>query len=125
MKIYIILLLHLFLQLNSLTANDPYDYPNTKKCLAVTPTEKKNCNDISKDYTQDGRDQEIACCYVTYSSSDEGKVEKCVPIFKTLNGLHMYEEQIKNVGGSSISIDCSSQKLFVSLLMIFTFAFLI
>ena len=125
MKIYIILLLHLFLQLNSLTANDPYDYPNTKKCLAVTPTEKKHCTDLSSDFTQDEKKQEIACCYVTYSSSDEGKVEKCVPIFKTLNGLHMYEEQIKNVGGTSISMDCSSQKLFVSLLMISIFGFLI
>ena len=134
MKIlHIIFLLNLFLQISSLDSNEnfdngtydyEYDYPNTKKCLAVTPSEEDHCTKIKSDYSVEGKRQEIACCYVTYNSDDEGKLKKCVPIFKTINGIHMYEEQLKNVGGSSISINCSSQKLIVSLLMMCIFGFL-
>ena len=134
-KLHIIFLLNLFLQINSLDSNEnfdnitydydyEYDYTNTKKCLAVTPEKEDSCTKIASDYSVEGKRQQIACCYVTYKSDDEGKVAKCVPVFKTINGIHMYEEQLNNVGASSISINCSSQKLIVSLLMICIFGFL-
>ena len=122
MKIYFILLLNLLLQYQFLTIDN---YVNSKKCIEMNPSSKEDCHKIKSDMSKENNNQEIACCYTTYSSEDEGEVKKCVPIFKTLNGLHMYEEQIKNVGGSGISMDCFSQRTFISLLMIYILLFLL
>ena len=84
MKIlHIIFLLNLFVKISSLDSNEnfdnstydydyEYDYPNTKKCLAVTPNQEDDCTKIKSDYSVEGKRQEIACCYVTYNSDDEG-----------------------------------------------------
>ena len=125
MKIDIILFLNLFLLLNSLDANSSYSYENAQKCLTVEANEKSDCHAIPNDYTNDEKKQIIACCYVTYNSDAEGKVEKCVPIFKTTNGLYMYEEQLKNIGGTKISMDCSSKRIIISFLMISIIFFLL
>ena len=121
MKIYIILLLNLVLQYTALSENDDKSYENSKKCINVQDPSEKNCHDIPSE----SNEAEIACCYVTYNSEDEGSVEKCVPIYKTVNGLHMYGEQLKNIGATSISMDCSSQKIIMSILMISIIAFLL
>ena len=115
MKIYLILILNLFLQFQFKTDDE---YEHSKKCIQVIPKHKENCNNVGIDISQENHNQKIACCLATYTTEDEGNVMKCVPIFKTLNGLHMYEEQIKAAGGSGISIDCFSQRAFISLLLI-------
>ena len=86
-------------------------YPNSKQCISVVPNIKEDCNNIGSDIIYD---KEVACCFVTYSSSEEGSVKKCIPLYKTINGLHMYEQQLKNVRASSISMDCSSKKNLIS-----------
>ena len=86
-------------------------YPKSKQCISIIPEKKSDCNDIGSDIIYD---KEIACCFVTYSSSEEGSVKKCIPLYKTINGLHMYEQQLKNVRAGSISMDCSSKKIFIS-----------
>ena len=95
------------------------DYENSEICITVNPKEKKDCNSVGSDLYLGY--QEIACCYVTYKL--DSKVEKCVPVLKTFNGLSMYENQIKNMGASSISIDCSSNYLTLSILLILLILF--
>ena len=86
-------------------------YPNSKQCIAVVPNSEQDCHKIGSDIIYN---KEIACCYVTYKSSEEGNAKKCIPLYKTINGLHMYEQQLKNVRASSISMDCSSKKILIS-----------
>ena len=106
--VFIVSIILSYYYTNSLSSTS---YPNSKQCIAVIPNKKNDCNDIGSDYIYD---KEIACCYVTYSSSEEGSVKKCIPLYKTINGLHMYEQQLKNVRASSISMDCSSKKILIS-----------
>ena len=88
---------------------------DTETCIEKKPNVKEDCNKI-KFTEKDESKHEIACCFVKYSSSDEGKVTKCVPVYKTTNGLHMYNEQLKNMGATSISIDCYAKRDIISLL---------
>ena len=112
MKLCFFILSIIIFEYNSLTSTD---YINSKKCIGVVPSDKLDCNNVGSDYFNG---KEIACCFVTYNSEYEGSAKKCVPIYKSINGLHMYEEQIKNTGGSSISMDCSSKRIIISILMI-------
>ena len=98
----------LFYYTNSLSSTL---YPNSKRCIEVVPEKKEDCNDVGVDKLSD---KLIACCYVTYKSSEEGNAKKCIPLYKTINGLHMYEQQLKNVRASGISMDCSSKKILIS-----------
>ena len=110
MKFLSIILLNLFFLFNS-------KYENSQRCVAITnPSNKETCHDVQSDFSEFKK--RIACCYVEYNTDDEGDVKRCVPIYKTINGLHMYEEQLENLGANSIDIDCSSQKIIISFLMI-------
>ena len=91
-----------------------FSYNTSEACMSVNPNESKDCNNITSEYS--GGYKEIACCFVTYSL--DGNVKKCVPVMKTLNGLNMYITQIENMGGSSISVECSSSYLSISILLI-------
>ena len=95
------------------------EYENPKACVAITnPSNKYECHAIpSQIISMGSRRVSIACCYVEYSTDDEGVVKMCVPIYKTINGLHMYEEQLENLGANSISMNCSSQKIFISFII--------
>ena len=121
MKIYIFLLLNLVLQYTALIDIENNTYENSVKCINVENPNKDNCHSIPYYIAEEN----ITCCYVTYNSDDEGSVEKCVPLYKTINGLHMYEEQLKNIGGTSISMDCSSQRTIMAILMISIIVFLL
>ena len=79
---------------------------------------KEDCHKIPSDFNELLVQQEIACCYVSYKSEDEGNIKKCVPLFKTKNGVHMYKEQLKNIGATSITINCSSQRVIISFFMV-------
>ena len=108
--IFILSIILTYYYTNSLSSTT---YPNSKQCIAVVPNSDQDCFKIGSDSIYD---KTIACCYVTYKSSEEGSVKKCIPLYKTLNGLHMYEQQLKNVRASSISMDCSSKKILISYL---------
>ena len=118
MKISFLLLITLLIGVKLFTETID-SFPNSKLCVAKKPDSKGDCHGISPDFSDDQKHRRIACCYVTYSTDDDGKVKKCVPMYKTLNGLHMYKEQLKNFGATSVSINCSSQKIIASLLIIF------
>ena len=109
-KIFLILLINfLFLSyVNSVV---------TQPCLDQKANNKDDCNKIEIKEMDESK-HTIACCFVKYKSEDEGKIQKCVPVYKTINGLHMHKEQLKNMGGSSISIDCSAQRVFIPLFML-------
>ena len=92
-----------------------YDYTHSKECIDTKPKNKNDCHSIEYDVSEDENQRIIACCYVSYTNDDEGDVKKCVPMYKTTNGIHMYREQVKNLGGTSININCSAQKLIISL----------
>ena len=112
MKIYIIILIDLFFLLIE-------KYENSTECINKKPVKnKEDCLSMPSDYSDLLVQQEIACCYVSYKSDDEGRIKKCVPLFKTRNGVHMYKEQLKNIGAMSIDINCSSQKVIISLFML-------
>ena len=113
MKIYIIILINLFfLSIEK--------YENSTDCINKKPVKNKDdCLTMPSDYSDLLVKQEIACCYISYKSDDEGSIKKCVPLFKTRNGVHMYKEQLKNMGAMSINIDCSSQRVIISLFMLF------
>ena len=95
------------------------DYENSEICITVNPKDKKDCNSVGSDLYLGYK--EIACCYVTYKL--DSKVEKCVPVLQTLNSLNTYKAQIENMGASSISIDCSSNYLTLSILLILLILF--
>ena len=103
-KIFLILLINfLFLSyVNSVV---------TQPCLDQKANNKDDCNKIEIKEMDESMPK-IACCFVKYKSEDEGKIQKCVPIYKTINGLHMHKEQLKNMGGTSISTECSAQRVF-------------
>ena len=117
MKIYLIILISIVSQLNTVTTDV---YENSKQCVQIIPEKKIDCTRVPPDYyeTYRGKQRTIACCYTTYDTEEEGNLKKCVPLYKTINGLHMYKEQLKNMGATSISIDCHSMKLIISSLMI-------
>ena len=106
--IFILAIIFSYYYTNSLSSSL---YPNSKQCIGVVPNIESDCHDVGSDMIYD---KEIACCYVTYKSSEEGSAKKCIPLYKTINGLHMYEQQLKNVRASSISINCSSKIILIS-----------
>ena len=122
MKIFFIILLYLLLQCNFLKLEN---YENSKICITIKPNGKEDCHKIPSDHSVENNNQEIACCFTSYNSEGEGSVNKCVPIFKTLNGIHMYEQQIENVGGNSITIDCFSKRTIINILMLNILLYLI
>ena len=119
MKIYIIILVNLFfLSIEK--------YENSTLCINQKSVKnKEDCHNIPSDYSELLVQQEIACCYISYKSDDEGKIKKCVPLFKTRNGVHMYKEQLKNIGATSIDINCSSQKVIISLYIVIILFFVL
>ena len=113
MKIYIIILINLFFF-------SIEKYENSTECINKKPVKNKDdCLSMPSDSSDLLVKQEIACCYISYKSDDEGSIKKCVPLFKTRNGVHMYKEQLKNMGAMSININCSSQRVIISLFMLF------
>ena len=118
MKIYLIILISNLIGLKFKTFVTS-DYIHTKECIETRSSNKKDCHSVKSDISEDEKGRIIACCYVSYSHEDEGNVNKCVPIYKTKNGIHMYREQVKNLGGTSINIDCSAKKIILPLLYIF------
>ena len=104
MKIFLILLIN-FLFLSFVNSVE------TQPCLDQKVNNQDDCNKIEIKEMDESMPK-IACCFVKYKSEDEGKIQKCVPIYKTINGLHMHKEQLKNMGGTSISIECSAQRVF-------------
>ena len=121
MKVFVFILLNIFLQFNSLNDNLK-SYDNAQKCVSHVPEYEDDCYDIPCDYTDH---DPVQCCYVTYKIDEEGTNKKCVPIIKTVNGLYMYEQQLLNIGASSITILCSSQRTIISLLMLGIFVLLL
>ena len=73
MKVYVLILLNIFLIVNSLSDNIN-DYDNAQKCVSVVPNKTKDCNDIPSDNTDH---DPVKCCYVTYTSEAEESVQKC------------------------------------------------